>query len=215
MAVGLLRIFILDIWGGIEAYHKAGDKNIPWAQAVKKSLSWLFPVKKAFESRPFYSLSSILFHVGLILVPIFLFAHVQLWEQGVGLSWITLPKMWADYLTLSTVLFGLALFFGRVSVKAASYLSRKQDYFWPLILLFPFVTGYICANTGIAPSGYQFLMLVHILSAEFIFILIPFTKIAHCVIMPLSQFVLALAWRFPPDTDEPVSISLNKKGVPI
>ncbi len=215
MAIGLLRIFILDIWGAVEAYRRAGDKNIPWAKTVKKSLGWLFPIKRAFGSRPFYSLISILFHIGLILVPIFLFAHVNLWEKGAGLSWVTLPKTWADYLTLSTVLFGLALFFGRVSVKAASYISRKQDYFWPLILIIPFVTGYLCANVGISSSGYQFFMLAHVLSAEIIFVLIPFTKIAHCVIMPLSQFVVALAWKFPPDTDEPISISLDKKGIPI
>lgn len=215
MALGLLRIFILDIWGAIEAYRKAGDKNIPWKQAIKKTLGWLFPVRKAFGSRPVYSLLSILFHTGLILVPIFLFAHVELWKSGTGLGWITLPKSWADYLTLSTIIFGLALFFGRIAVRAASFLSRKQDYLWPLILIVPFITGYICAHAGVTPAGYRFFMLIHILSAELIFVLLPFTKIAHCVLMPLSQLVATLAWRFPPDTDEPVAVSLNKKGVPV
>jgi len=215
MALGLLRILILDIWGAVEAYRKAGDKNIPWGQAFRKSLAWLFPVGKAFGSRPVYSLFSILFHIGLILVPLFLFAHVELWKSGIGLGWVTLPKDWADYLTLSTIIFGLALFIGRVAFRASSFLSRKQDIIWPLALIVPFITGYICANTGIAPAGYQFFMLIHILSAELIFALLPFTKIAHCVLMPLSQFVATLAWRFPPDTDEPVAISLNKKGVPV
>jgi nitrate reductase gamma subunit len=215
MALGLLRILLLDIWGAILAYRKAGDKDVPWAQAIKRSLSWLFPFRRAFGSRPLYSLSSILFHIGLILVPLFLYAHVQLWKGGIGWMWPAIPKVWADYLTLATIVFGLAVFFGRALVKSASFLSRKQDFFWPLLLIVPFFTGFLCANTNLSPSGYQFFMLIHVLAAELIFLLIPFTKIAHCVIMPLSQFVLALAWKFPPDTDEPICISLNKKGIPI
>jgi hypothetical protein len=58
-------------------------------------------------------------------------------------------------------------------------------------------------------------MLLHVLSAELIFVLLPFTKIAHCVIMPLSQFVITLAWKFPANTDEDVVVTLNKKGEPV
>jgi hypothetical protein len=58
-------------------------------------------------------------------------------------------------------------------------------------------------------------MLIHILSADLIFILIPFTKIAHCVLMPFSQIICTLAWKFPPNTDEDIAITLNKKGVPV
>jgi len=58
-------------------------------------------------------------------------------------------------------------------------------------------------------------MLVHILSANLIFLLIPFTKIAHCVLMPLSQVICTLAWKFPPDTDDDIATTLNKKGDPV
>jgi nitrate reductase gamma subunit len=215
MILGLLRIFILDVWGLIEAYSKAGDKTVPWGSAIKKTINWLIPINRAAKTRPFYSLSSILFHVGLILVPIFLFAHVQLWKQSLGFGWITLSKSWADILTVSTIVFGILLFIGRVASKESRFISRKQDYLWPLLLIIPFITGFICANMAIGPQGYQVSMLIHILSGELIFILLPFTKIAHCVIMPLSQFIIAVAWRFPPGTDEDVVITLNKKGEPI
>jgi hypothetical protein len=58
-------------------------------------------------------------------------------------------------------------------------------------------------------------MLLHVLSGNLVFLLIPFTKIAHCVLMPLSQFVITIAWRFPPDTDDRVCTTLNKKGAPV
>ncbi|MFZ5981755.1 MAG: hypothetical protein ACOYVF_14115 [Candidatus Zixiibacteriota bacterium] len=67
----------------------------------------------------------------------------------------------------------------------------------------------------VSPAVYEYSMLIHILSAELLFILLPFTKIAHCVIMPLSQFIITVAWRFPDKTDEAVCTTLNKKGAPV
>ena len=215
MILGLLRILFLDIWGMLEAYSKAGDKTVPWGSAVKKTINWLIPFNRAAKNRPFYSLFSILFHVGLILVPIFLFAHVELWRKSFGLGWLTLDKKPADILTVTVIGSGILLFIGRVASRESRFISRKQDYLWPLLLIIPFITGFICANIAISPRAYQVSMLIHIISGELIFVMLPFTKIAHCVIMPLSQFIIAIAWRFPPGTDEDIVITLKKKGEPI
>jgi nitrate reductase gamma subunit len=215
MILGLLRILILDIWGTVEAYMRAGDKKIPWGDAFRKAVYWLFPVNKATRNRPVYSLISIFFHIGLIVVPIFLYAHVQLWKSGLGISWFTLNKSWADILTVATIIFGIVLLIGRVASGNSRFISRKQDYLWPVLLIIPFITGFICANIVSYPPTYQIFMLIHVLSGELIFVLIPFTKIAHCVINPLSQFIITLAWRFPAETDEAVVTTLNKKGEPI
>jgi nitrate reductase gamma subunit len=212
MILGLLRLFLLDLWGMFEAYRKAGDKNMPWGLAFRKTISWLLPFKKVPNSRPVYSLASILFHIGLIIVPVFLYAHVHLWKGALGFGWFALSQKVADILTLTTIAFGLLLFIGRVGSKNASFISRRQDYFWPLILLVPFVTGYICSNLAVNPETYQAFMLAHILAGELIFVLIPFTKIAHIILMPLSQFVSTIAWRFPPETDDAVCTTLGKKG---
>ena len=215
MVLGLARILILEIWGIVNAYRKAGDKVMPWGLATTRTIEWLIPMKRVFNKRPFYSLFSILFHVGLILVPIFLFAHVELWKSSLSFGWFTLSKSWADLLTLTTIGFGLAIFIGRVGSRNARFLSRKQDFLWPLVLVVPFVTGYICANMTVTPAAYRFFTLVHVLSAELIFVLIPFTKISHCVIMPFSQLVITLAWKFPAETDDDVCTTLGKKGAPV
>ena len=215
MLLGLARIFFLDIWGAYKAYRKAGDKKIPWKLIFSRSAEWLFPVKRVAHNRPVYSIFSMLFHIGLLIVPIFLFAHVKLWNESVGISWITLPYEWAYWFTISTMVFAFALLTGRLLNKSSSFLSRKQDYLWPLLLLIPFVTGFVCAHLNVSPNSYQFFMLMHILSADLIFILIPFTKIAHCVLMPLSQVVCTIAWKFPPNTDEDICKTLNKEGAPV
>jgi nitrate reductase gamma subunit len=215
MLLGLIRIFILDILGAIKAYRKAGDKSMPLRLIFSRTFEWIIPFKRIGRSRPVYSVISILFHIGLILVPLFLYAHVLLWEDAIGVSWVTLPYSWAYWLTLSTITFALLLFLGRILNISSSFISRKQDYLWPLLLSIPFITGFVCAHVNTSPSYYQFFMLIHILSGNLIFVLMPFTKIAHCVLMPLSQFVCILAWKFPPDTDEAVCTTLNKKGAPV
>lgn len=215
MVLGLLRILVLDIWGAVSAYRKAGDKRLAWIDAFRKTVSWLFPLKRGFTKRPLYSAASILFHIGLIVTPIFLFAHIQLWDSSLGISWWSLPEFWADLLTLTTVVFGALLFLGRIGSRNARFLSRKQDYLWPLLLIVPFVTGYVCSNFVISARAYEISMLIHIVSGELIFVLIPFTKIAHCVIMPLSQFVVALCWKFPARVDQKIARTLDKEGAPV
>ncbi len=215
MVLGLLRIFVLDLWGMFEAYRKAGDKKFPWSQTIRRTIVWLLPVKKIPNSRPFYSIISILFHLGMIIVPIFLYAHVHLWKNSLGVGWITLPQKTADTLTLMVMALGLALLLGRFFDKNAAFISRKQDFLWPVLILIPFITGYVCSNVALPPKTYRYFMLAHVLSAESIFVLIPFTKIAHMVLLPFSQFVSQLAWRFPPETDEAVCSTLGKKGAPV
>ncbi len=215
MLLGLARIIFLDIWAAYKAYKKAGDKKMPWKLTLSRTWEWIFPIKRLRHNFQIYSVLSILFHIGLILVPIFLFAHIQLWKGALGISWPALPYGWAFWLTISTIVFGISLYVGRLVIKQAKMLSRKQDYLWLILLLIPFITGFVCANLSISSGSYQFLMTVHVLAGELIFILIPFSKIAHCVLQPLSQLVSTLAWKFPPATDDDICTTLNKKGAPV
>ena len=215
LVLGLFRIFFLDIRGAYKAYKSTDDKKMPWKLIIIRTWEWLFPVKRLKGNFRFYSVFSILFHIGLIIVPVFLFAHIQLWESSAGISWIALPFSWALWLTIGTIVFGTALFINRLVDKTSKALSRKQDYLWLVLLLIPFITGFICANLNVSPDSYNFFMLIHVLSGDLIFVLIPFTKIAHCVLTPLSQIICTLAWKFPPDTDDKISTTLNKKGAPV
>jgi nitrate reductase gamma subunit len=115
----------------------------------------------------------------------------------------------ANYLTVIVVVAGMALFLSRVLDSKTRKISRPQDFAWPLFLVVPFITGFLCMNVGIAPKTYQSLMLVHVYSANLIMLLIPFTKIAHCVLAPLSQLVTAIAWKFPAGAGDRVAATLG------
>jgi nitrate reductase gamma subunit len=146
MIFGLVRLVFLDLYSAYRAYQRAGDKTLPWGLIISRSLEWLFPVKRIAHNRPIYSILSIIFHIGLILVPVFLFAHVQLWESGIGVSWPALPYNWAYWLTVSTIVTAVLLLIGRIFNKSSSFISRKQDFLWPILLLIPFVTGFVCSH---------------------------------------------------------------------
>lgn len=215
MILGLIRIFVLTVWGILQAHHQAGDKTIPWKLVTESTVGWLLPIFKLWKTRPVYSLISFIFHVGLISVPIFLFAHIQLWRSFLGFGWLALWNNVADILTIMTLVCAVALFIGRLMSKEARFISRPQDYIWPLLLAVPFVTGFVCHNLAIGAGVYQWTMLVHILSAELIFVMMPFAKIAHCVLVPMSQLVSSLGWRFPANAGETVAETLGKKEMPV
>lgn len=215
MILGLLRIIVLALVGMGEAMYRAGDKNMDFKDLRSKTIQWLFPFNKWATRRPVFAISSIVFHAGLILVPLFLAAHILLWKQGLGIYWPAMPQFIADMLTVAVIVTGPALFVIRIIDKGARAISRKQDYMWPLLLTVPAFSGFLCVNFGLSSGAYQFWMLLHIFSANLILILMPFTKIAHCILMPVTQFVSGVGWKFPVGSGEKVADTLGKKGQPI
>lgn len=214
MLLGLIRAVALTIVGVVEAYQRNPDKIINWREIRRQTLRWLFPGGRLWQQRPVYSTLSLLFHVGLLLAPLFLAAHLLLWKGSVGFAWPAIPQRISNYLTLLAIVCGLGLFLGRVIPAGSRKLSRFQDFIWPLLLLAPFITGYVCSNLAVGPKVYAPLMVLHIYSADLIMALIPFTKIAHCVLMPLSQVVTAVAWKFPLGAGDRVAATLGYADQP-
>jgi nitrate reductase gamma subunit len=209
MILGLLRIVILSLVSLAEAYRRNPDKVLPWRDMTLKTAGWLVPFARLLNKRPIYSVLSFLFHVGLILVPLFFSTHVLLWERGVGFAWPALSQSVSDVLTLTVIVTGIALFFGRVIPRGSRTISRRQEFVWPLLLVVPFLTGFVCTHAEIGPVAYQWMMLIHVYSADLIMLMIPFTKIAHCVLLPLSQYVSGVAWKFPEGAGDRVAVTLG------
>jgi nitrate reductase gamma subunit len=116
---------------------------------------------------------------------------------------------------LLTIAAGLGLFFGRVFHRGARALSRLQDYVWPVLLTVLFATGYICTHAAVGPKLYLGMMMVHVYSANLIMVMIPFSKVAHCVLMPFSQIVTAVSWKFVPGAGDKVAATLGYADNPV
>ena len=81
--------------------------------ALRSIGHWLTP----FGSRnmilnPAMTVVTFAFHICLFLVPIFVFAHVIMWKESFNISWITLPGVVADVMTL-IVIFSCGFFLFR------------------------------------------------------------------------------------------------------
>lgn len=210
MVLGLMRNVLLTIWGIAKTMLRAGDKKIAWKNLIATSMAWILPFKKLKE-RLWYSLASIFFHIGIIIVPIFLIEHVALWRRGIGISWFTISRTLADGLTLLTIAMIILLLIGRLGSREARTLTRGQDIILPLIILIPFVSGFLASHPSFNPFAYQATMLVHVLSSNLVMCLIPFTKLCHCVILPFTQVVAEVGWHFPPNTGTEVRMNLGKE----
>jgi nitrate reductase gamma subunit len=209
MVLGLLRIVLMTLLGVKEAYQRNPDKIVSWKEIRHQTIAWLFPVGRLWKERPIYSALSFLFHVGMIVTPLFLASHVLLWRNSVGFGWPALPQEVANWLALLVILAGTGIFLGRVLHSGARKLSKFQDFAWPLMIMAPFASGYIASNAVISPRAYQELMLVHIYSGDLILLMIPFTRLAHCALAPLSQLVTGIAWKFPAGAGDRVAETLG------
>jgi nitrate reductase gamma subunit len=212
LILGLVRLVFLTIWNGLEAKKRGKDKDIPKHYVRKLTIGYILPLR-AFRTKPLYSLVSILFHIGLLITPLFLFDHALLIDNSIGFSWLglSLSKETADILTILTIITAVILFMMRAGNRYSRFLSRKQDFLWLVLLLIPFVSGLVCAQCTVNPATYQTFILIHILSGCLIFILIPVTKIAHCVLLPFGQWITARMWKFDPDGGENTLITLGKE----
>jgi nitrate reductase gamma subunit len=213
MAAGLLRAFVLQIWELGWAWGRAGDQVIRWPDVIKRSLVWLLPWRYLGpEQRKLYNFTSFIFHVGIILVPVFLAGHVALWEQGLGLSWVTLPPLAADVLTILTMVAIVGLLAGRAANSGSRRLSKAQDWLLPILCLLPFATGFVVVHPRLSPVDPQVVYLLHMLSGELLLILVPFTKLVHIVLFWSNRSSSELGWRFTPGAGERVRATLGKEG---
>jgi hypothetical protein len=66
-------------------------------------------------------------------------------------------------------------------------------------------------HPGLNPFPYDVTLLAHVMSANFVLILVPITKLSHVVLLPATQLVSELAWHFPPDAGSKVGAALGKE----
>jgi len=214
MVLGLLRHLALTVWGIARAARRAGDKSFPYRAVAVATLRWLLPTGH-LRNRLLYSITSLVFHVAVILVPIFLAGHIALWRRGLGVSWPPLPNWMATALTISAFATAVALVVQRASARDTRALSRFRDYALPLLVAAPFASGFLVMHPAWNPLSRDAALLVHVLSADVLLFLVPITKLNHMVLLPSTQVVSELAWHFPPDAGQRVAVALGKVNEPI
>lgn len=182
-------------------------RNAPWKKIAADTVSWIMPVRHLIRGTVFFSIASFLFHIGAIVVPLFLADHVVLWEEFLGVNLPAISSGVADFLTLLTIGCLIFLLIWRIFVGRVRSMSRATDYILLLLILLPFLSGYLASHPAVNPFPWEVMMLVHLLSAEALFVLVPFTKLAHIVLFAFDR-ISAVHWQLRPGAGDKVAEAL-------
>jgi len=153
--------------------------------SLRSILHWLTPFATVnWRLHPWLTIVTFAFHICLVLTPIFLLAHIVLWDEAWNVSWWTLPDGLAVVMTV-IVLGGCLFFFIRRRVTPeVAYVTSASDYAILLLTAAPFVTGLIAYFQWF---DVRLFTLLHVLTGEAMLIAIPFTRISHMLFAPLTR----------------------------
>jgi nitrate reductase gamma subunit len=196
MILGLLRLILITVLDIRKALKNAGDKNIPYLKVVKETIQWMIPWKNTIRTQPFFSIVSFIFHIGLVLAPLFLMEHIIIWRKVFGFGWPAIGKPVIDILALLTVIGGIILLGLRIISRKRRDMSSAQDYLLLIFILVLFISGHFISRPY-NPLEFETAMLIHAMCGNFLLILFPFTRLSHCVLYPLLRLASTVAWHFP------------------
>lgn len=196
------------------SWRRAADRELPLADIARATLNWLFP-RRLLRVRPVYSALSFAFHAGLLLVVLFLAGHVALWQETLRIPWPTLGPLAADVLTVMAAGALAGLVIGRLASPVARTLSSFGDVAVLVLLFFLMASGFFAAHAALSPAAARAMLLAHILLGNLTLVLTPVTKIVHCVLVPFTQLVGELGWRFPAESGRHVAVVLGKENEPV
>ncbi|MBN1609484.1 MAG: hypothetical protein JW940_22830 [Polyangiaceae bacterium] len=208
MLLGLLRCLVSQLRQFRTSLRRLDNPDVDIGANVRQTLAWLVPVRHLYRNRPFVSFTSFVFHVGLLITPIFLVNHIELWRSSLGLAWPGIGPRFADVLTWLTVAGALVLLAFRVFNGAGRALSAASDYLLLLAVVVPFVSGFMAMHPRYNPIGYDGMMLIHVLSSELLFVLLPTTKLSHAVLFVFDRLSSDVFWKLPPGAGERVAQEL-------
>jgi len=205
MVLGLARHLILQVYLLLNKGHTL--RRVRWSMVALDSLGWAIPLRHLIRGTVVLTLASVLFHIGVIVVPLFLGDHVLLWETTLGFDLPQIGQRTADILTLSTLACLLVLLFYRIWVPRSRALSRWSDYGLIVAIVLPFATGFMAAHPAWNPVPWQAMMLIHVLSANLLLVLVPFSKLAHVVLFPFDR-LSQVHWQLKPGAGDKAAAAL-------
>jgi len=206
MILGLARHFIISVYSIFISKGKR-LKNVSWGKIISDMFSWVVPVKHLIKGTRIFSTVSFIFHVAAILVSVFFVDHIVLWQSYLGINLPSIGRALADILTLVTIGCIMILIVCRIFVRRQREMSKKSDYILLIMVLFPFLFGFLAGHPAVNPFSWNTAILIHVLSAEALFIVIPFTKLSHIVLYFFDR-LSPIYWQLKPGAGDKVAKAL-------
>ena len=153
--------------------------------AVRSIVAWLIPFGTySWRKNAGFTILVFVFHIGLLVTPVFLLAHNLILKERWGISFWTLPEAVTDLMTVLMLLAALLILLRRFALPEVRILTTGYDLLVLAIAVAPFATGLLAYHHV---GDYQFWLILHILSGEVWLMAIPFTKLSHFVLFFMSR----------------------------
>jgi len=153
--------------------------------AVRSILHGLIPFGSTYMRRqPIFTMVTIGFHLCVIILPLFLLAHIVLWYESWQILWWSLPDLLADLMAIWVILACIFFLARRWMVPEARQVTRRSDVLLLVIILLTFLTGFISHHQW---GPYRPILILHVLAGEILLIAIPFSKLGHMLFFMFSR----------------------------
>ena len=178
----LYRIFSLLLTGKKEStpnYSKSAS------DAARSILHGLLPFGSTYmRKQPLFTIITFIFHLCVIILPIFLLAHIVLWYESWEILWWSLPDLLADLMSLWVILACIYFLVRRWTVPEVKKVTRPGDIFLLVIILTTFLTGFLAYHQW---GPYRPILISHVLAGEILLVAIPFSKLGHMLFFMFSR----------------------------
>lgn len=203
MVLGLLRHLVLQL-DVLLRRKRRRLRYVPWRKMLRDSMEWAVPVRHLTTGNVVFSNASFVFHIGVIVVPLLYAGHIVLWEEWTGAALWSIGNGLADVLTGLTIISLLVMLLSRIAVPKLRAISRPSDIAVLVLVLLPFLTGFLAAHPAFNPLPWQTMFLGHLLSAEALLLAVPFSKLSHIVLIFFDR-LSEVHWQLKPGAGQRVA----------
>jgi nitrate reductase gamma subunit len=152
---------------------------------LRSILHWIVPFGSTnMRKKPVFTIVSFLFHICLLITPVFTLGHTLSWEESWGIGWWALPEQVSNIMTIIVIMAGIIFLLRRLSDPAVRYVTALSDYIILTVVLSPFVTGLFAYYQLF---DYKTILTLHIFLGCLWLMIIPFTRIVHMMFFALTR----------------------------
>lgn len=181
----LLRVVEIIVLGRKKDFSKA--KGNPVAQGIKTIFTRSVARKGMVKQAPITYWAGYVFHIGFFVAFLFFGAHIALVEELLGIGWPEFNRAVIETASALALVAAAALAYTRITDPVRRSLTGWGDWFVLIVSVLPLMTGYMAVNKLFGVDG-QLWMAIHILTAEFLMISFPFTKLMHAVTFAMARY---------------------------
>jgi ferredoxin len=148
------------------------NRRVQWTSPLLRIRRRALPFKDMGSlKRCLQSAPKTVFHLCIIIVPVWTLGHVTLWEESqLGWSYTALPDVWSEAMTLAVIFLSGYFLVRRIILRVAYSEGHVTDCLLIVMTALPFVTGYFLSHgtPGFMSIPEDFMWTIHVLTGEII-----------------------------------------------